>query len=199
MTGSKADRPAFKELVKASRERRHDIVLVWKLDRFSRSLRDLLNTLQELQELDIAFVSLKDNLDLTTSAGRLMTHIIGAFAEFERDIIRERVKAGLVNAKAKGKKLGRRGLAPIEIKRAIDAYEQDSKKSVRKVAKAARISPASAGRILKDYKAGLLDRDGHKYEKPLFSVSKTPLKSKKATPVKSGLRNLKKSRSKKKC
>jgi DNA invertase Pin-like site-specific DNA recombinase len=87
--------------------RRFDAVLVWKLDRFGRSLRHLVNALAELEARGIAFVSLRDNLDLGTPSGRLMFQIIGAMAEFERSLIQERVKAGLRNARAKGKRIGR--------------------------------------------------------------------------------------------
>mgnify|MGYP001954308720 CR=1 FL=1 len=78
------------------------------MDRLARSLKNLILTLQDFNELGVEFIRLKDQIDLTTSAGKLMFHIIGAFAEFEADIIKERVMAGLTNAKAKGKILGRR-------------------------------------------------------------------------------------------
>jgi DNA invertase Pin-like site-specific DNA recombinase len=87
--------------------RRFDAVLVWKIDRFGRSLKHLVNALAELAALGVAFVSLRDNLDLSTPSGRLMFQIIGAMAEFERALIQERVRAGLRNARNKGKKLGR--------------------------------------------------------------------------------------------
>jgi DNA invertase Pin-like site-specific DNA recombinase len=88
-------------------QRKFDAVLVWKLDRFGRSLRHLVNALAELEALGLSFISLRDNLDLSTPSGRLMFQIIGAMAEFERSLIQERVKAGLRNARAKGKRLGR--------------------------------------------------------------------------------------------
>ena len=90
-----------------AKRREFDAVLVWKLDRFGRSLKHLVNAPAELEALGVAFISYKDNLDLTTPSGRLMFQVIGAMAEFERELIRERVKAGLRNAKAKGKRLGR--------------------------------------------------------------------------------------------
>jgi len=90
-----------------AKQRRFDAVCVWKLDRFGRSLRHLVNALADLESLGVSFVSLKDNLDLSTPSGRLMFQIIGAMAEFERSLIQERVKAGLRNARAKGKTLGR--------------------------------------------------------------------------------------------
>jgi DNA invertase Pin-like site-specific DNA recombinase len=106
-SGSKDSRPALNRLMADATQRRFDAVVVWKLDRFGRSLRHLVNALAEFEALGIAFVSLRDNIDLTTPSGRLMFQIIGAMAEFERALIRERVKAGLRNARAKGKRLGR--------------------------------------------------------------------------------------------
>ncbi|PYV64267.1 MAG: hypothetical protein DMG97_35395 [Acidobacteria bacterium] len=87
--------------------RRFDAVVVWKVDRFGRSLKHLVNALAQLAALGVAFVSLRDNLDLSTPSGRLMFQIIGAMAEFERALIQERVRAGLRNARSKGKRLGR--------------------------------------------------------------------------------------------
>jgi DNA invertase Pin-like site-specific DNA recombinase len=107
VSGSKDRRPALDQMMAAAQGRKFDVLLVWKLDRFARSLKHLVNALAEFEALGIAFVSLRDNLDLTTPAGRLMFQIIGAMAEFERSLIQERVKAGLRNAKSKGVRLGR--------------------------------------------------------------------------------------------
>jgi DNA invertase Pin-like site-specific DNA recombinase len=107
VSGSKESRPALNELLDAVRQRKCDVVLVWKLDRWARSLRSLVNSLADLEARGVAFVSLRDNVDLTTPSGRLMVQIIGAMAEFERSLIVERVRAGLRNARAKGKRLGR--------------------------------------------------------------------------------------------
>lgn len=107
VSGSKDSRPALNRLMTDAHRRRFDAVLVWKLDRFGRSLRHLVNALAELECRGIAFVSLRDNLDLGTPSGRLMFQIIGAMAEFERALIQERVRAGLRNARAKGKRIGR--------------------------------------------------------------------------------------------
>ena len=107
MTGSKDSRPALNQLMADASRRKFDSVLVWKLDRFGRSLRHLVNAIAELEAIGVAFISFRDNLDLSTPSGRLMFQIIGAMAEFERALIQERVRAGLRNAKAKGKKLGR--------------------------------------------------------------------------------------------
>lgn len=107
ISGSKDSRPALDRLMRDAKSRKLDAILVWKLDRFGRSLKHVVDALAELEAVGVAFVSLKDNLDLTTPAGRLMFQMIGAFAEFERSLIQERVRAGLRNAKAKGRKLGR--------------------------------------------------------------------------------------------
>jgi DNA invertase Pin-like site-specific DNA recombinase len=107
VSGSKESRPALNRLMADAQRCRFDAVLVWKIDRFGRSLKHLVNSLADLSAYGIAFISLRDNLDLSTPSGRLMFQIIGAMAEFERALIQERVKAGLRNAKAKGKRIGR--------------------------------------------------------------------------------------------
>jgi DNA invertase Pin-like site-specific DNA recombinase len=107
VSGCKESRPALNRLMADACRRRFDAILVWKIDRFGRSLKHLVNALAELAALGVAFISLRDNLDLSTPSGRLMFQIIGAMAEFERALIQERVRAGLRNARAKGKRLGR--------------------------------------------------------------------------------------------
>lgn len=94
-------------LIAAARRREVDVVLVWRLDRWGRSVADLVSTLQELQHLGVGFVSLTEALDLTTPAGRAMAGLLAVFAEFEREILRERVRAGLAHARRQGKRLGR--------------------------------------------------------------------------------------------
>src|ERR1035437_6625859 len=106
VSGSKESRPELNRLMADAQRRKFDIVLVWKIDRFGRSLRHLVNALADLDSYGVTFASLKDNLDLSTPSGRLMFQIIGAMAEFERALIQERVKAGLHNARRNGKKLG---------------------------------------------------------------------------------------------
>jgi DNA invertase Pin-like site-specific DNA recombinase len=107
VSGSKESRPALNRLMADAHRRRFDAVLVWKIDRFGRSLKHLVNALADLDAYGVAFISLRDNLDLTTPTGRLMFQVVGAMAEFERALIQERVRAGLKNAKAKGQRLGR--------------------------------------------------------------------------------------------
>src|SRR3984885_10544905 len=107
VSGCRESRPALNRLMADACRRRFDAVLVWKIDRFGRSLKHLVNALAELVALGVAFISLRDNIDLSTPSGRLMFQIIGAMAEFERALIQERVRAGLRNARAKGRRLGR--------------------------------------------------------------------------------------------
>jgi len=131
VSGSKDSRPELTRLMADARRRKFDIVLVWKLDRFGRSLRHLVNALAEFESLNISFVSLSDNLDLSTASGRLMFNIIGAMAEFERELIRERVKAGMKNAKAKGVRIGR---PRTEIDASQIACLRDGGASLREIA-----------------------------------------------------------------
>ena len=102
-----ARREAREKLIEAARRREIDVVLVWRLDRWGRSVTDLLATLQELEHLGVGFVSLTEALDLTTPAGRAMAGLLAIFAEFEREILRERTRAGLAHARQNGKRLGR--------------------------------------------------------------------------------------------
>jgi len=109
-SGSNEQRPALSQLTEDARKRKIDIVSVWRLDRFGRSLKHLIVSLDELKTLGVGFVSFKESLDFTTATGRLMFQLLACFAEFERELIRERVVAGIKNAKAKGKHVGRPAL-----------------------------------------------------------------------------------------
>lgn len=106
-SGSKDRRPQLDILKQMCKRRYFEVVVVYRFDRFARSLRHLVTALEEFNALGIQFVSLHDGVDTTTPQGMLMFHICAAFAEFERNIIRERVCSGLDNARAKGKTLGR--------------------------------------------------------------------------------------------
>jgi DNA invertase Pin-like site-specific DNA recombinase len=107
VSGSKESRPELNRLMADAHSRKFDIVLVWKIDRFGRSLKHLVTALADLDAYGVTFASLRDNLDLSTPTGRLMFQIIGAMAEFELSLCRERVRAGLQNARRNGKQLGR--------------------------------------------------------------------------------------------
>ncbi len=115
-----AHREAREKLMEAARRREIDVVLVWRLDRWGRSVTDLLTTLQELEHLGVGFVSLTEAPDLTTPAGRAMAGLLAVFAQFEREILRDRVRAGLAHARQNGKRLGRpmsAGLHATEIRK----------------------------------------------------------------------------------
>jgi len=101
------ERELRENLLAAARRREIDVVLVWRLDRWGRSLVDLVVTLKELAELGVGFVSLTEALDLTTPTGRAMAGLLSVFAEFEHEILRERIRAGIAEARLKGKHLGR--------------------------------------------------------------------------------------------
>ena len=119
--GSGASQRELREkLLDAARRREIDVVLVWRLDRWGRSVADLLATLRELDHLGVGFISLTEALDLTTPAGRAMAALLAVFAEFEREILRERVRAGLAHARQNGQRLGRpmtAGLHAAEIRK----------------------------------------------------------------------------------
>ena len=108
ISGSKDRRPALDKLMLEARRGRIDAICVWSLDRFGRSLSHVVTAVQELHERGIAFVSLKEGLDLSTAAGRLQLHILSALGEFERARLIERTKAGLARARRQGTRLGRR-------------------------------------------------------------------------------------------
>ena len=106
-TGGNIQRPAFGKMMEDAHKRSFDVLIVWKLDRLSRSLKDLITTLETLGSLGVDFISYDNSLDTSTPTGKLVFHVVGSVAEFERDIIKERVRAGLANARRNGKRLGR--------------------------------------------------------------------------------------------
>jgi DNA invertase Pin-like site-specific DNA recombinase len=108
------DRPGRESLLKAARRREVDVVVVWRLDRWGRSVADLMATLRELTELGVGFVSLTEALDLTTPSGRAMAGMLAIFAEFEREILRERVRAGIAQARREGRPHGRPRAASLK-------------------------------------------------------------------------------------
>jgi DNA invertase Pin-like site-specific DNA recombinase len=107
VSGAKERRPQLDALLVACRKRRVDAVVVYRYDRFARSLRQLVNALEEFRSLGIEFISLHDGVDTSTPNGRLVFGIFASIAEFERELIRDRVKSGIAAARSKGKKLGR--------------------------------------------------------------------------------------------
>jgi putative DNA-invertase from lambdoid prophage Rac len=141
-----AQRELREKLLAAARRREIDVVLVWRLDRWGRSVADLLGTLQELQHLGVGFVSLTEALDLTTPAGRAMAGLLAVFAEFEREILRERVRAGLAHARQQGKRLGRPPSATHKAPEAQKLFHQGVSKS--EIARRLEIGRTSVRRML---------------------------------------------------
>lgn len=140
-------RPERQKLIEAARRREIDLVLVWRLDRWGRSLVDLVTTLQELTALDVGFVSLSEALDMTTPSGRALAGMLAVFAEFERDILRDRVKAGIDQARKEGKPHGR----PKTAAKLIPEMKRLRKEglSKRAIAKELGISRTSVIRLLR--------------------------------------------------
>src|ERR1700745_4072479 len=106
-SGAKDSRPQLNELMAAARKRQFDVVMVWRFDRFARSTKHLLLALEEFRSLGIQFISYQENIDTSSPLGQALFTIVSAVAQLERDLIRERVSAGIRNARANGKKLGR--------------------------------------------------------------------------------------------
>ena len=139
-----------------AQKKEFDILLVWKLDRLSRSLKDLITTLEELSSLGIDFISYDNQMDTSTPSGKLLFSIIGAMAEFEREIIRERVKAGLENARRKGKILGRPRKPRQLRQKAIDFHKGGV--SNRKIGKKLGIAESTVRNWLKLEKTILIGK-----------------------------------------
>jgi len=139
-------RPKREELIKLARQRKLDVIIVWRLDRWGRSLHDVLQSLEELRELGVDFVSVTEGLDFTTSTGRAMAGMLAIFAQFEREILRERVIAGLAHARSKGKVLG----PPTTARNKADQIQQLLADGLTKtqIAKALKIGRASVYRVL---------------------------------------------------
>ena len=161
-SGSKEQRPAFNQLMEDARRRKIDIVLVWRLDRFGRSLKHLVVSLDEVKTLGVGFVSLKEALDFTTPTGRLMLHLLGAFAEFEKDLIRERVIAGVTHARAKGKRLGRPN-GKIDLQKLLDLRYQHGL-SIREISKEMSISTGLVHKSLRNCPPQGIDNSRVEYQ-----------------------------------
>ena len=139
-------RQAREKLLEAARRREIDVVLVWRLDRWGRSVTDLLATLQELDHLGVGFVSLTEALDLTTPAGRAMAGLLAVFAEFEKEILGERVRAGLAHARQNGRSLGRPQTAALQAVQVRKLYRAGVSKA--EIARRLQIGRTSVRRIL---------------------------------------------------
>ena len=142
-------RPKREELLKSARRREIDVIVVWKLDRWGRSVLDLITTFNELQEIGVGFVSITEALDFTTAAGKAMAGLLSVFAEFERSLLRERVCAGLEQAKQKGTVLGRPKTAISKTDEVRKFWREKIFKS--EIARKLGIHRRSVGRIIKTF------------------------------------------------
>ncbi len=143
-----SQRQRREKLLDAARRREIDVVLVWRLDRWGRSVTDLLATLQELEHLGVGFVSQNEAQDLTTPSGRAMAALLAVFAAFEREILQERVRAGLAHARQNGQRLGRPATAGLHADKMRKLYRAGTSKS--EIARRLRIGRTSVRRILKE-------------------------------------------------
>ena len=143
VSGTQRRRPQLDALMKDAHKRVFEVVLVWKFDRFARSLKHLIDSLEEFKALGIDFISYTEGVDTTTPSGQLLFHVVGAVAQFERDLIAERVRAGVAHARAMGKRIGR-PRAPVDIERVTGLRKQGL--SLRGIAKTLNI-PVSRVRL----------------------------------------------------
>jgi DNA invertase Pin-like site-specific DNA recombinase len=151
ISGAKAKRPGLDLLMPDARRHRFDVVVVWAFDRMARSVRHFLEILDELNHLGIEFVSFRENIDTGGPLGRAMVVIVGAIAELEKNLIVERVRAGMRRARLEGRQIGR---APLNIDRQQVFRDRQSGMSLTQVARKHRISRASVCRLMKETMTG---------------------------------------------
>jgi DNA invertase Pin-like site-specific DNA recombinase len=154
ISGAKSKRPGLNALMADARRGKFDVVLVAAFDRVARSVRHFLEVLDELNHLSIEFVSFRENIDTGGPLGRAIVVIVGAIAELERNLIVERVKAGMRRAKLEGRRIGR---APLDIDREQVIRDRRSGMSLREVALRHGISRASVCRLMKESSAATFD------------------------------------------
>jgi len=146
LSGTKSKRPGLDALLSDAQRHRFDVVMVWAFDRMARSVRHFLEVLDELNHLNIEFVSFRESVDTSGPLGRAMVVIVGAIAELERNLIVERVKAGMRRAKLEGRQIGR---SRLDMNREQIVHDRRSGMSLTRVAKKHGISRASVCRVMK--------------------------------------------------
>jgi DNA invertase Pin-like site-specific DNA recombinase len=151
ISGSKSKRPGLDQLLADALRHRFDVVLVAAFDRVARNVRHFLEVLDELNHLNIEFVSLRENIDTGGPLGRAMVVIVGAIAELEKSLIVERVRAGMRRARLEGRRIGRK---PLDINREQVLYDRCSGMSLTEVARKHKISRASVCRLMKEFGGG---------------------------------------------
>ena len=147
ISGTKDSRPALDELMDAAKKRKFDMVLVWRFDRFARSTRHLINALEEFRNLGIDFISYQENIDTSSPLGSAIFTIISAVAQLEKDIIAERVKAGLRRAKVNGKTLGRPKGTALDVEKIRGLRSEGL--SLKQIATALNTSKTTVSRLLR--------------------------------------------------
>jgi DNA invertase Pin-like site-specific DNA recombinase len=147
-------RPAFDSMCRDASRRQFDVVMAWSVDRLGRSLQDLVGFLSELHALGVDLFLHQQGLDTTTPAGKAMFQMMGVFAEFERAMIQERVRAGLARARGEGKRLGRPPIAPELEKRIRKALATPGRPGVRKIAERFGVNPGTVQRISRPFEVG---------------------------------------------
>jgi DNA invertase Pin-like site-specific DNA recombinase len=148
ISGTKAKRPGLGDLMRDARRGKFDVVLVWASDRIARSVKHFLDVLDELNRLNIEFVSFREQIDTGGPLGRAIVVIIGAIAELERNLIIERVRAGMRRARLEGRPIGRR---PIELDHTSIVLERQRGKSLSQLARAYRVSRTTIHRVLHEH------------------------------------------------
>jgi len=148
ISGTRAKRPGLDELLSDARRSRFDVVLVWAFDRLARSVKHFLDVLDELNHLQIEFISFRENVDTSGPLGRAMIVIIGAIAELERNLIIERVRAGMRRAKLEGRHIGRR---PLDLDRVAIVHDRERGLSLGQLADLHRISRTTVMRVLRQH------------------------------------------------
>ena len=149
-SGKDDKRKQYQAMLDAARKRKIDVVLVWRYDRFARSTQALVNALKEFQSLGVDFVSYQENIDTTTAQGELIFNIMASLAQFESNLISQRVKAGMARAKAQGKRISRPPISKAKQEEIKKLYEQ--KYSIRKISKQVGISYGSAWNYVQQLK-----------------------------------------------
>ena len=145
-SGGRWDRPELHRMLDQIRQ--SDVVVVWKLDRLSRSLKDLLHIMETIQSVGAGFKSLTEHIDTTTPAGRMLMQMVGSFAEFERAMIRERTRAGLETARAQGRIGGRKPKLKKQQKSEIIEMVNSGRKTASEAARIFNVHPATISRLL---------------------------------------------------
>jgi DNA invertase Pin-like site-specific DNA recombinase len=148
ISGAKAKRPGLDQMMADARHGRFDVVLVWASDRIARSVKHFLDVLDELNRLKIEYVSFRENIDTGGPLGRAIIIIVGAVAELERNLIIERVRAGMRRARLEGRYIGRN---PLELDHAGIQRDRSKGQSLRQIAKAHHISAATVHRVLREH------------------------------------------------